>query len=133
MLKKLQKIQELLSECIAELSKSEQIKPSNKIEASNLIRKDLDFSLNIRAFMKKYGKDLSGPKKFTLLIAYIAEGDDKKIVKSEELSKELKSLKSFFNGKTKKNYSTRAKENGWINSPNRGGYVITKNWLDIIK
>lgn len=129
MLQKLQKIQKLVEECLEELSESKLKK--KKIKTS--IKNTPNFLLNERAFIKRYGKNLSGPKKFVLLAAYIAKGNTKKIVKSEEITKKWKKLLSFMGGKSQKNYSTRAKENGWINSPEYGNYILTEQWVEILK
>ena len=36
---------------------------------------ELDFSLNIRAFIKRYAGGKSGPKRFILLLAYLTKGE----------------------------------------------------------
>lgn len=133
MLEKLQKIQKLVEECMEELSKPGLKIKLKKQKVSTLTKTAPNFSLNERAFMKKYGKNLSGPKKFVILTAYIAKGNTKKIVKSEEITKKWNKLLSFMGGKSQKNYSTRAKENGWINSPEYGNYVLTEEWIEILK
>ena len=40
----------------------------------------MDFTMPLRAFVKKHGQGLSGAKKFTLLIAYLTGGDSNKTV-----------------------------------------------------
>lgn len=133
MLEKLKKIQSLLNECVEELSKPELKNSPKKQKGNQPIKISPNFSLNERAFMKKYGKTLSGPKKFVLLTAYIAKGNTKKVIKSEEITKKWNKLLSFMGGKSQKNYSTRAKENGWINSPEYGNYILTEEWIKILK
>ncbi|MDD4411836.1 MAG: hypothetical protein PHO58_05025 [Bacilli bacterium] len=132
MLEKLKKIQNLLNECIEELSNSDLKTNFNKQKNKQTTRIYPDFSLNERAFIKKYGKTLSGPKQFVLLVSYIAKGDNKNIVKSEDITKEWNRLSSFMvGGKSQRNFSTRAKENGWIDSPKHGSYTLSKNWTNI--
>lgn len=35
----------------------------------------LDFSIPIRAFLKKYSMGMNGPRKFVLIVAYLTQGD----------------------------------------------------------
>lgn len=134
MLEKLQKIQYLLEECIEEMSKSglkNGPKKQRKNKPANILP---NFSLNERAFMKKYGKTLSGPKQFVLLVSYIARGDGKNVVKSEEITKRWNKLSSFMiGGKSQRNFGTRAKENGWVDSPKHGNYTLSKEWTNIFE
>jgi hypothetical protein len=132
MLEKLQKIQNLIAECIKELSKSKSDSKFKKQIINKVSKQLLDFSLNDRAFIKKYGKNLSGPKKFVLLVAYIARGGINNVVESKEITKKWNKVSSFMGGKSQKNFGTRAKENGWLNSPKYGSYVLSKNWGDIL-
>ena len=48
----------------------------------------LDFSVNIRAFVKKFVADKSGPKKFVLLLAYLTNGEVGKNVALGDIRKE---------------------------------------------
>ena len=95
--------------------------------------KDLDFSTPMRAFVKRYGADMSGPKKFTLLLAYLAKGDTKARVSLTEIVK-------FWNKMTAKNllgmkfnrfYTSDAKENDWVNTEKSGSYHLRPSWKDI--
>src|SRR5689334_14229571 len=79
LVKRLQQAQALLDECIAEI----QGKPSSKSvktpthvprSTSAPAPRDLDFDANERAFVKAHARGLSGPKKFVLLVAYLAKG-----------------------------------------------------------
>jgi len=134
MLEKLQKIQKLLTECFEELSKPGPKTNFKKQKTDASVKISPNFSLNERAFIKKYGKTLSGPKQFVLLVSYIAKGDSKNIVKSEEITKKWNKLSSFMvGGKSQRNFGTRAKENGWIDSPKYGSYTLSKEWTSIFK
>jgi hypothetical protein len=48
----------------------------------------LDFSINIRAFVKRFATDKSGPKKFVLLLAYLTKGEIGKNVVLGDVRKE---------------------------------------------
>jgi hypothetical protein len=40
-------------------------------------------------------------------------------------------MKPLLGGKLNRAHSTRAKENGWVDSPKRGIYVVLPHWKDI--
>lgn len=96
---------------------------------------DLDFSLNERAFIKKYSFGFNGQEFFTLISVYLSAG-------KENLSVELSQIKAVWKrcfGKIGVPYasvfSTRAKENGWVDvlKDSRGSYILGKYWSDIFK
>jgi hypothetical protein len=91
------------------------------------------FELGERAFAKIYGNGRSGPEIFTLLVAYVAKGDRSNEVKVQEVEKLWGRMTSIlgmgYNGK----YPTVAKEYGWTDSPQRGVYVLTPDWVRCIE
>ena len=100
---------------------------------------DLDFDLDIRAFVKRYaigtGKNRkSGPQKFVLLLVYMSQGDINKDIEVKDIKKEWNKMKSkellsiSFDTKT----ATRAKTNGWVRSRKYGSYHLTKNWKEAL-
>src|SRR3989344_3007662 len=68
----------ILDDCVRVLSKSgaqKIITSPKKVSDPKLTQQTkLDFGLNERNFIKTYAKGLSGPKKFTLLLALMARG-----------------------------------------------------------
>lgn len=54
---------------------------------ATIVHAAIDFSMPIRAFVKKYGTDMNGAKKFTLLVAYLTKGDPAKNVALAVLGK----------------------------------------------
>lgn len=92
----------------------------------------LSFSLNIRAFMKKYAKGLSGPQKLALLLARIVKGKSGQAITSEQLTTEWNRMKSVMGGRFNAAYITRAKEHGWIDSAERGSYVLSDTWKEAL-
>ena len=103
-------------------------KSTSKISAHNI-----DFSINERAFVKRYTIDKSGPKKFTLLLAYLVKGE---VDKNFDLS----DIKNHWNKMSAKNmlgkfnmfYSNDAKNRGWVDSKEHGKYNLTNEWKSVL-
>jgi hypothetical protein len=95
--------------------------------------KDIDFSLNARTFIKRYAIDKSGPKKFTLLLAFLAKGE---IGKNMELSE----IRKYWNRSKAKNllrkfnmfYPNDAKTRGWVDSKKYGSYCLRDEWENVL-
>ena len=94
---------------------------------------DIDFSLNKNAFVKRYATDKSGPKKFTLLLAYLAKGEVGKSIEVGEISKHWgkMSAKQLL-GKFNRFYPNDAKTKGWIDPKEYGSYTLTKEWKNVL-
>ena len=95
--------------------------------------RDVDFSLNERAFVKRYVVGKSGPKRFTLLLAYLSRGEINKNVELSEIKKHwnkmtAKTLLSRFN----MFYPNEAKTRGWIDSKEYGSYNLTNEWKNVL-
>src|SRR4029077_1079141 len=91
----------------------------------------LDFNLPVRPFMKKYGSEMSGPKRFTLLLAHCARGAEGVPSNLEELARLWNSMKGM-GGTFNSAYPTRAKDNGWVDSTKTGVYVRLPGWTEIL-
>jgi len=92
---------------------------------------DLDFSLNERAFVKRYRTNKSGPKKFTLLLAYLAKGQVDKNIGLSEIKKRWDKMKGrSLLGAFNMFYPIEAKTQGWVNSKERGAYSLSKQWKE---
>ena len=120
---------EMLEMAVFGASKSKKAKKKIESEPSD----DLDFSLNERAFVKRYGANKSGPKKFTILVAYLVEGHVNKnvrlsIIKGCWAKMKAKSLLGKFN----MFYPNEAKTQGWINSKERSTYSLAKQWKEAL-
>ncbi|HUW21423.1 MAG TPA: hypothetical protein VMW41_02015 [Candidatus Bathyarchaeia archaeon] len=102
--------------------------PSKKLPGTNV-----DFSLNERAFVKRYTIDKSGPKRFTLLLAYLSKGDKSKNIELSELKKcwNKMTAKTLL-GKFNMFYPNDAKTRGWINSKEYGKYNLTNEWKNVL-
>jgi hypothetical protein len=93
----------------------------------------IDYDLPIRAFIKQYAKELSGSRKFTLLVAYFAKGDEKGNVKIDLIEKNWKKMqaKHLLGIKYSLAHSGRAIEEGWLNTKSRGEYYLMPKWKEI--
>jgi len=91
----------------------------------------VNFSIPIRAFVKQLAGGLNGSQKFALLVAYLAKGDSDKQVLMADVEKQWNNMKPLLGGKLNRAHPTRAKENGWVNSPKRGVYVVLPGWKGI--
>lgn len=97
------------------------------------LTKDINFSLNERAFVKRYAADKSGPKKFTLLLAYLAKGEVGKSIKVGEIRKHWGKMSARqLLGKFNRFYPNDAKTKGWINPKEHGSYALTKEWENVL-
>ena len=97
------------------------------------IKTDIDFSINERAFVKRYAIDKSGPKKFTLLLAYLTKGEIDRNIEISEIKKYWGKMTSkALLGRFNMFYPNDAKTRGWINSREYGSYNLTNEWKAII-
>lgn len=106
-------------------------KTETKWRAAAHIAATLSFSLNPRAFMSKYAKDVSGSRKFTLLLARLAQGKTGEEISGERVVSAWNRMKGIMGGAWNPAHATRAKEQGWIDSPKRGFYVLSGSWREV--
>ncbi len=104
-------------------AKAAPAKPAGKVS--------VNFATPIRNFVKLHARDMSGPQKFALLVAYLTKGDNKKELLVTDVEKNWNRMKPLLGGKFNVAYTTRAKDNGWVDSPKRGFYVILPGWKGI--
>ena len=98
---------------------------------SSVEKPELDFSLNIRAFAKKFAADKGGPGKFVLLLAYIVRGEIGKDAELADIRRKWKSMSSKrLLGEFNSFYSNEAKTQGWVDSRKRGIYCLADNWKE---
>ena len=89
----------------------------------------LDFTKPERAFVKTHAKGLSGSRKFVLLLAYLAKGVPNKEVPLNDVKKVWNRMTARL-GKFNPFYTNEAKENGWVHTMKKGGYVLTTTWRE---
>ena len=95
--------------------------------------KSLDFSMGIRGFVKRHAKGMSGPKKFTLLLAYLAKGDLKKTIPFVEIKRHWNNLtaKSLLGMEFNSFFPSSAKESDWVKTEKNGSYNLRPSWKAI--
>jgi len=138
-LAKLHQARALVDECIAELNgvplrKSARTPSRTRHPKGDLAHHDLDFDANQRAFVKAYARDLSGPKKFVLLVAYLAKGKIGTEVEVKEVEKHWNKMTApnLLDGKFNSFYTSAAKEQGWVNTKKYGVYVLRPRWREAL-
>lgn len=96
---------------------------------------ELDFSLNIRAFVRKFVVHRSGPERFALLLAYLVKGELEKGIARSEIGKEWNKMtaKNLLGNKFNGFYASEAKTRGWVDSPEHGIYSLANNWKESYK
>ena len=90
----------------------------------------VNLSSPIRAFMKKHARSLGGPQKFALLLAHMAKGDTKRELAVATVQKQWGKMTGLL-AKWNPAYTTRAKEQEWVDSPKTGAYVLLSGWKGI--
>ncbi len=134
---KLENIKMLADECLAALNLLEGTSSLKKAHRALLKENRLnlkpDFTMPIRPFIKKYAKGMSGPKKFTLILAYMAKGDKSIQVPLEGIKNAWDKMtsSSLLGMKFNRFYSGQAKDNDWVESKKSGSYNLRPLWMDI--
>jgi len=95
----------------------------------------VDFSMPLRPFVKKYCNGMNGPKKFTLLVAYLTKGDPQRRVTLAEVVKNWDKMtaKGLLGMKFNHQYSATAKENDWTHAEEFGSYKLRPSWKSIFE
>jgi hypothetical protein len=134
----LERMSVLLAEAIS-LARASQdggsAKPQRARSVTSTGARQVDFSSDIRAFVKRYARGMSGPQKFTLLLAYLTKGDSSKRILLEELEQRWNKMtaKGLLGVKFNSAYSARARENDWVATEKSGSYYIRPSWRAIFR
>ena len=132
----LQKIRDLADETLREINdrgpraKNQKLRTPQSASSKN--GSGPSFNTNVLAFMKKHAANLSGPKKFTLLLAYMTKGHTSQEVSLAALEKRWNKMKAVLGGKFNGAYVNRAKASGWIDTPKRQIYTLDPSWKDCL-
>jgi len=106
-------------------------KPRRKGASPAPQARNLDFTLSCRAFVKEHvTHKSSGAQKFAMVAAWLAKGDAGAEVRYEDISREWKKAQGLLGGEIANVYGTRAKDNGWVDSPRTGVYVLRAAWRE---
>lgn len=92
----------------------------------------LDFSLPVRAFIKRYARRASGPRKFVILLARLSKGEMSSEVAFTEIEREWNRMTQLMGGRFHRSHAARARENGWVDSPKKGTYKLLSGWQSAI-
>lgn len=133
---RLRKVQTLVSNCLDLIAQTRQksnrpLKPKEQTKRSDF---SFHFEMNERAFMNRYAKNLSsGQKKFVLVLAYLAKGDNSKDIPLSEIEALWNKMKSktLLGMKFNRFFPTTAKDHGWVDSKKRGFYNLDRPWKEI--
>jgi hypothetical protein len=118
----------------AEDDASLEVKTSRPARVKNAVsQKAVDLSMPIRAFANRYARGLSGPKQFTLLVAYLSKGDPKTQVSRAEVEKAWSKLTGVLGKRFNPAHTTRARDNDWVHAEKTGAYTIRPSWKDALK
>ena len=95
-------------------------------------REALDFSLPVRAFVKRYAKGLRGPQKFTVLLARLTGGKADTALSGQDVARAWNRMTEPMGGRFNPAYTTRAKDNGWVDAPKTGFYALRPGWTEAL-
>lgn len=125
----------VIDDCIAFLSTTPNSKTTrqSKVRVQKKSRPSLNFTLNERNFIRTYGRGLSGPKKFVLLLAFEVKGKVGTEVELDVLRTKWNKMtsKALMGYKFNLFYSNDAKTRGWVDSKKTGSYHLCKTWMEI--
>ena len=133
---KLRDARRMIDESLALLAGSRNVS-KEPARSSTRLRIDsgvIQFDMNERAFVKRYAKNLTGgPKKFVLVLAYLAKGDTNKNVSLNEVQALWNRMRSktLLGMNFNTFFSTTAKEQGWVDTQKRGTYNLARSWKEI--
>jgi hypothetical protein len=89
---------------------------------------DIDFSLPVRPFIKRYASGASGPRKFAILVARLAAGDTGIEIPFKDIEKQWNRMTQLMGGRFNPSHASRAKDAGWVDSPKHGVYKLLGDW-----
>lgn len=92
----------------------------------------IDFDLHVRPFMKKHVRGMSGPKKFTLLLAHMAKGKTTNPIELSEIEKQWNKMTRLMGGKFNRAYPNRAGDDDLAVTVKKGSYILRPNWTKIL-
>lgn len=129
-------IKALVDVCLADLDRGvppRTTKPTQRTQSIANTQVDLD--VPIRPFVKKYAKGMSGPKKFTLLLARLAKGDFKAEIALAEIERNWNKMRSasLMGMNFNRFYPMQAKNSDWVDSGRKGFYKLRPSWRNIFQ
>lgn len=128
-----ERLRALLKEAIDLLDSQTQAPASRIKKTASKPPERPSFSLNVRAFMKRYGGNLGGAGKFTLLLARLANGKVGFAVSVKDIETQWNKMKGVMGAAYNPAHSTRAKERGWLDTPKHGVYSLSVDWTEALR
>jgi hypothetical protein len=138
LVQRIEQVRDLLNETLALVKRTKRKSSRSNatpVPKAKVRRSEIDLSMPIRAFVKKYGKGMSGAEKFTLLVAYLTKGDPAKKVTLAEVERHWNKMtaKGLLGMKFNRLYTSQAKENDWANTEKAGSYHLRPAWKAIFE
>ena len=126
------KIKALIDECLTNVESPQLVRTAKSIPRF-LTDTQVDLNIPIRPFIKKHAKGMSGPKKFTLLLAKLAKGDLKAEIALSEIERNWNKMRStsLMGMNFNRFYPIQAKNNDWVDSARKGFYKLRPSWRQI--
>jgi hypothetical protein len=127
-------IRALIDQCLADLDSA---RPRRRVKSNtnthSALSTQVDLDVTLRAFVKKYATGMSGPKKFTLLLARLARGDLKAEIALSEIERSWNKMRSnsLMGMNFNRFYPVQAKTNDWVDSGRKGFYKLRPSWRGI--
>lgn len=105
-----------------------------KVTGGKMSRKpdDLQFTLPIRPFMKKFGAGMSGPRRLVLMVAHLAQGKVGASVEINKVQKLWGKMSALMGGRYNPAYASRARDDGWVDSPKFGTVTLLSGWKAVL-
>ena len=127
LLKLLQEIRALLDQALVEVQASSPAARQANREEPVRHAGQISFELNAHAFMNKHAKGMNGSQKFTLLVAWLSKGVVGTEISTDTVGAHWNTMRTLL-GEFNRVHGTRAKAEGWLDSPKRGTYVLSDFW-----
>ncbi|MFZ0981299.1 MAG: hypothetical protein WAN23_18000 [Candidatus Acidiferrales bacterium] len=89
-----------------------------------------DLTLPLRPFVKKHAGGMTGSQRFALVLGHMAKGKTNVPVPLATIQKAWDKM-TLLVGKFNYAHANRAKDNGWVDSPKTGSYVLLSGWTEI--
>lgn len=109
--------------------------PAPKSRRPEPVVAKVDFSSSLPHFMRSHGKGMSGPQKFTLLLAHLSKGElnGGHTVQATEVERTWNRMKRILGMPYNAVYASRARDYGWVNSPKKGHFNLRQSWKEILR
>jgi hypothetical protein len=93
----------------------------------------LDYTMPMRAFVKKHSQRMNGAKKFVLLIAYLSKGNQSETVSLSDVESQWNKMtsKGLLGMSFNRLYTSQARENDWVSTEKAGTYRLRPSWKAI--